>query len=298
VAAEVAFLAMELDAAGRADLSRACIDASVTAADDAPLREVLPFYLCYRACVRGKVTAFQLDQPELTEAQRERARRDAADLFALAASYAEGPTRPALVLLGGLMGAGKTTLATALRDATGWALCSSDATRKALAGIAPGQPEAAAFGAGIYSAAWSERTYAALREHARAALAAGRSVVLDASFSRRDERRAAAILAREADAEMFFVQTVCSEEETLRRLAARWQARTTATEADDAHAPEASDGRPELYQRQRATWEPYDATAEPETRHLTISTEQPPTQALARLLDALRVPTRACWLAG
>ena len=86
VASEVAFLAMELEAAHRPDLSRAFVDSYVTATGDDALREVLPFYMCYRACVRGKVASFQLDEAEVPPTQRESARRQAAALFGLAAS--------------------------------------------------------------------------------------------------------------------------------------------------------------------------------------------------------------------
>src|SRR6266571_3060379 len=55
VTIEVAFLTMELDAAGRSDLSRAFVDSYVAATDDEALRELLPFYTCYRA-VHGSVT--------------------------------------------------------------------------------------------------------------------------------------------------------------------------------------------------------------------------------------------------
>ncbi len=73
VASAVAFLTMELDATGRPDLARAFVASSVGASGDDVLRELLPFYTCSRACVRGKVTSFQLDEAEVPPSQRERA---------------------------------------------------------------------------------------------------------------------------------------------------------------------------------------------------------------------------------
>jgi aminoglycoside phosphotransferase family enzyme len=119
VAGEVAFLAMELDVAGRSDLSRGFVDAYIAETGDEALRELLPFYMCYRACVRGKVLSFQLDEPEISEVQREISRQQALALFSLAAHYASGPSRPALIMVGGLMGTGKSTLARALQQETG-----------------------------------------------------------------------------------------------------------------------------------------------------------------------------------
>ena len=195
VTSEVAFLAMELDAAGQPVLSQAFVESYVAATGDNELRELLPFYTCYRACVRGKVTSFQLDEAEVPEVQREEARQQAMALFTLAASYTNRPTRPILLFIGGLMGTGKSTIAIALQHELGWALFSSDAQRKLLARLNPAQPLAEAFDQGIYSRAWSARTYDSLLEEAGKTLAEGRSVLLDATFLRRTDRQAAARLA-------------------------------------------------------------------------------------------------------
>jgi len=94
VAAEIAFLTMELDSAGRADLGRAFVDAYARLTGDRALYELLPFYACYRACVRGKVLSFQLDQPEVPAEQREAVRREAEALFSLAAAMPAVPPVP------------------------------------------------------------------------------------------------------------------------------------------------------------------------------------------------------------
>ena len=124
------------------------------------------------------------DVPEVSDSQHEVARLQAA-------GYARGPTRPALLLVGGLMGVGKSTLAQALHHELGWALLSSDAVRKRLVHLDSAQPQADAFGQGVYSPAWTARTYNALLLEASTALANGRSVLLDASFIRRTDCHAA-----------------------------------------------------------------------------------------------------------
>ncbi len=296
VAGEVAFLTMELDAAGRPDLSRAFVAAYVRECGDAALPELLPFYACYRAYVRGKVAAFQMDEPEVPTGQREAAREQAQALLGLAAHYAGGLRPQTLLLIGGVMGTGKSTLAAALQRELGWVLCSSDATRKRLAGLAVAEPQAAAFEQGLYSQAWTEHTYQALREEAKETLARGRSVLLDASWARRADREAAERLATEAGAQAVFIECVCPPAVALGRLAHRWDARVAGGAQAKAEASRASDGRPELYERQRAAWEAFNAAREPGLRHLQIETAGALAASVEQALNALGIPRFACWL--
>lgn len=296
VAGEIAFLTMELDAASRPDLSRAFVERYVAKTGDEALRELLPFYSCYRACVRGKVTSFQLDEPEVPAIQREMARQEAATLFALAGGYASGPTRPVLLMVGGLMGTGKSALAGALQHELGWALFSSDTVRKRLAQCDPAQRHADAFGQGLYSQEWTARTYRALHAEANAALAQGRSVLLDASFIRRADRQAVAREAAARGAAAVFVECVCPREMALQRLARRWQAHMEGCRSTTEDASFASDGRPDLYDAQRSVWETFALDMEPQTKHLLIPTTGPLAVTVEQVLDALHIPRFACWL--
>ncbi len=296
VASEVAFLAMELEAAGRYDLSRVFVDSYVAETGDEALREMLPFYICYRACVRGKVCSFQLDEPEVPEAQREAAQGEAASLFALAASYASGPSRPTLLMMGGVMGTGKSTLAGALQHELGWALFSSDTIRKRLAHLDPAQPQADAFGQGVYSPDWTAHTYQTMLVEASAALASGHSVLLDASFIRRADRQAAAHEATARGAQTIFVECVCPREVALEQLARRWKTRVERSQATSEEAIRASDGRPDLYDAQWALWEAFDADEELHTAHLAVSTASARVISVEQVLDALHMPHFACRL--
>ncbi len=296
VAGEVAFLTMELEAAGRPDRARAFVDAYVRASGDETLRELLPFYACYRAYVRGKVAAFQVDEPEVPASQREAARKLAQALFAQAAHYARYLSRSTLLLIGGLMGTGKSTLAAALQRELGWALSSSDTTRKRLAHLDPAQPKAAGFRQGLYSRDWAARTYQALLEEAQAALADGRSVLLDASFARRANRQAAAHLAAAQGARATFIECVCPPDMAQQRLARRWTARVAGGPQASAQASRVSDGRPELYERQRARWEAFNAEQEPGLSHLQVEKAGPLAVSMEQALAALEIPRFACWL--
>jgi predicted kinase len=244
--------------------------------------ELLPFYCCYRACVRGKVLAFQLDEAEIPATQKEAAQKRARALFTLAARYARYPTTPTLLIVGGTMGVGKSTLAASLGRTLGWKVLSSDVARKRLAGVAPTEPHADAYGTGLYTADWTARTYQALREEARAVLRDARSVILDASFARREERLETARLAAEMGARTLFAECQCSREVAMQRLSERWRTRQ-----------DVSDGRPELLDAQAATWEPVTGLEAESTRHLLISTEGPREVAEEQLMKQLLLPSRS-----
>ena len=297
VAAEVAFLTMELDAAGRSDLARAFVDAYVEKSGDTGLRELLLFYSCYRACVRGKVRSFELDEPEVSQAEREAARQEAQALFQLAASYASGPTGPVVLMIGGLMGSGKSTIAMRLEQELGWEVISSDVTRKRLLAeqsAAAINTTSAAFGAGAYQKAWTNRTYAALVRAARSRVDEGRSVILDATWSSRAHRQRATTMAMRHGARPIFMECVCPREVALERLARRWQAKTSGLLSADAPSA-ASDGRPDLYDAQEDRWQPYDREVESSLAYHALGTTPPVTVTVEAALDALEAPHHVRW---
>ena len=88
VAAEVAFLAMDLEFHGRADLAEHFIDRYVEYSGDRGLLALLPFYKCYRAYVRGKVTSFRLHDPNIPAGEKAEAEALAKRYFRLAMEHA------------------------------------------------------------------------------------------------------------------------------------------------------------------------------------------------------------------
>jgi len=87
VASEVAFLSMDLDRYRRPDLSKVFYDAYVEASGDKELMQLLSFYKCYRACVRGKVESFKLDDPLISQGEKDAILLVAKRYFELAESY-------------------------------------------------------------------------------------------------------------------------------------------------------------------------------------------------------------------
>jgi aminoglycoside phosphotransferase family enzyme len=87
VAADVAFLAMDLDHYGRRDLSETFVKAYIKESGDQELIKLLNFYKCYRAYVRGKVGCFQYDDPQIPTGEKEKIKARAHSYFELAESY-------------------------------------------------------------------------------------------------------------------------------------------------------------------------------------------------------------------
>ncbi len=89
VASDIAFLAMDLDFKGRSDLSTFFVERYVRYSGDQKMTKILPFYKCYRAYVRGKVTSFKLRDPNVISEEKNVAMKEAKAYFELASTYAK-----------------------------------------------------------------------------------------------------------------------------------------------------------------------------------------------------------------
>ena len=87
VASEIAFLAMDLDYHGHPDLSQHFVRTYQEISGDQEVDQLIDFYKCYRAYVRGKVESFKLDDPHIPEEEKTRVLATARRYFELAESY-------------------------------------------------------------------------------------------------------------------------------------------------------------------------------------------------------------------
>ena len=185
---DVAFLVMGLNLQGRRDLGREFLEAYIHAAGDSQGMDLVPFYTAYRGVVRGKVEGLKLDRVEIAEADRKTAFTESRGSWLLALGELDAPKRrPCLLLVAGLPGTGKSTLARTICDHANLQLIRSDVVRKELADVAASSQTD--FGEGIYTAKWNRRTYEECLRQALRLLFEGERVVVDANFRIEADRR-------------------------------------------------------------------------------------------------------------
>ena len=194
---DAASLAMDLEHLGRPDLAATFLRSYRDISADRWPESLAHLYIAYRAAVRAKVAVILAGEGDRwNRAQVDKAR----SLLGQAVAHLKtGTVR--LVLVGGLPGTGKTTLAHRLSMATGWPVLSSDVVRKRLAGLDPEADASAAFGAGIYSDVMTATVYEELLGEAEVNLTMGQSVIIDASWIRQCWRDAAREVAERCLAE-------------------------------------------------------------------------------------------------
>lgn len=274
VAADIAFLAMDLDWHGRVDLGELLLALYAEASSDFDLYSVVDFYASYRAFVRGKIAVFGARAAPVGS-ERERALHDQARRYfrlALSASR-RSVLQPSVVAVAGLIGVGKSTVAAHLVEALSAPVVCADRTRKAMLGLAAeAHAEGGTFG-GAYDLGFTARVYDEVFRRAAVVLASGRPVVVDASFRSRAMRARARDLARTSHVPFRLVECRAPDEVCLARLAAR------------AAGPSVSDGRAEIFDDFKRSFEPITELAPDE--HLVLETQLPLEQTRAILDEAV-----------
>jgi hypothetical protein len=219
VMSDVAFLVMDLQHRERADLAFRVLNAYLEKTGDYGGLNVLGFYLAYRAMVRAKIACFQANQAEYREYAR------------LARSYFCKP-RPALVVMHGLSGSGKSTVSQALVESVGAIRIRTDVERKRIHGLEPEGESHSAIDAGLYAPNQTQQTYHRVRDLARRVLTAGYIAILDGAFLKRWQRDLAHTLADDLKIP-FLIVDLPADVATLReRLTARIEKGPDASEAD------------------------------------------------------------------
>lgn len=183
---DLAFLLMDLWRARRRDFANLALNRYLDHCDETDGLPLLPLFMSLRAMIRAHV-----------DAARD-CRVEARAYYDLAGELLRAPA-PRIVAIGGLSGAGKSSvaahLAPELGAAPGARVVNSDRLRKQMFGVAPTArlPQTA------YASEVSARVYASMFDEARRVAKSGWPAIVDAVFDRLEDREAIEGIARGLD---------------------------------------------------------------------------------------------------
>lgn len=277
---DMAFLAMDLVFHGHRQLADVLASTYIRSRSDTEGAALLPFYVAYRAAIRGKVEGIELFEKEISEDERSAIRKSAMGHWLLALGELEKPEqRPSLVLIGGLPGSGKSTLAHGLAERGHFKVIRSDVVRKQLAGLDPNTSARGEFNEGIYTPEWTARTYAECLEQAKRSLFEGERVIVDASFADEGHRREFMVVGKDLCVPTLFLLCKSSPEVTRERLKSR--------------KGDASDADHDTYERIAGHWQA--VTPQTQASLHEICTDGSPNEALTEAIEILQSKAVRCY---
>ncbi len=231
VMSEAAFPVMDFADRNRADLGWLFLNAYLERTGDYGGLGVFRFYAAYRAMVRAKVHLLRAQQPHALPEDKARLTTAYRDYVRLAAGFAE-PGRPAVLVMHGLSGSGKSTVAQQLLQSLGAIRIRSDVERKRLQGLDALARSGSGIGTGLYSEEATQAAYRHLAGLARIIVLAGLPVIVDAAFLRRRQRDEMRGLAAGLRVPFAIVSVEAGEQTLCARLAQRGARGADASEAD------------------------------------------------------------------
>ncbi|MDH3220380.1 MAG: AAA family ATPase [Gammaproteobacteria bacterium] len=185
---EAAFVAMDLHARGYPACCWRFLNRYFANTGDYAATELLRYYFVYRALVRAKVEALRVDQQSCDRDGHREYFAPAIDYIELAHQWA-GSHRAGLIVMHGLSGSGKSTVAARLVEALGAIQIRSDVERKRLFYYAATDDSGSGLNQGIYSAEATQATYRRLADLAAKIIEAEFTVIVDATLLHESQRR-------------------------------------------------------------------------------------------------------------
>jgi len=234
VADEIALLSSDLLARNRPVRAHAFQGGYLAESGDYQACRVLKLYQAHRALVRAKVAALAA-AGAADESERRPLHDEHSRLVDCARDFLDSrAARPALVLMCGLSGSGKTWLARQLAPRLSAVHLRSDVERKRAAGLAPLSASHSEIGGGLYAPQNSEAVYEGLAQTAEDVVAGGYTALVDASFLSRAQRARFHTLARRLAVPLHLVLCEAPLAVLRARITARAQTARDASEADTA----------------------------------------------------------------
>jgi len=231
---EAAFLVMDLEVRGRADLASRFLNGYLEAGGDYAGLPLLAWYKAYRAMVRAKVARIRAAQGGLAAAERAAALADYRRYLDYASLAMAPPSRRGLLLTHGFSGSGKSHFARMLVEHLGAVRIRSDVERKRLHGLGALMRSGSGLETGIYAQQATEETYGRMESLARSVAQAGMTVIVDATFLKRRQRDRFRAAAQALDLPFAILDCRAPEALLRERLARRQQAAADASEATAA----------------------------------------------------------------
>jgi len=267
VCADVTFLAMDLERLGRVEAAIRFLGDYQELADDRFPPTLVHHYLACHAYVRAKVACLRSAQGA------DGAEAEAKGLQTLALDHLRR-ARVKLVLVGGLPGCGKSTLAAGIAAAAGLTVLRSDAIRR---GVSEPAAEAATTAGGTpgycegrYHPTVTATVYQELLRRAEHSLGLGESVVLDASWIAAPWREAARSVADRTASDFIELRCHANPEDAAARVSRRLSEHADPSEAT-----------PEVGVAMGRSMDPWSSA-------IVIDTSKSePREAVAQALDAL-----------
>ena len=261
---DISFLAMDLDYMNYPFLSSYFIKKYVEKSYDTGIFDVLNFYKSYRAYVRGKVNGFRLNDSTINEKEKKQIIETAKKYFDLSHYYASLFSldligkKSLLFMVCGLTGTGKSTMALKIAVDYHAHQINTDIVRKELAGIDKFERHHNKFNTGLYSPDKIDFTYEKVIETVADLLKKGENVVLDATFQKKKYRDMVKKVAGDYNTILLSIQCICPDDVVKKWLKERLKKKSV------------SDGRWEIYQKQKETFESFVT----EEDHITVDTSE------------------------
>ncbi len=228
---EIAFLTMDLCFRKNSKLSQKFLRSYLEHSGDYEGLRLLRYYQVYRAMVRAKVAAIQMQSKEGTP-QFKSFYKKVKTLIEFTYRLLVEPER-FLCITYGVSGSGKTTASQLLMEQSRAIVIRSDVERKRLFGLGVLEESRSNLNQGIYEESATRKTYLKLLQLAHAILKSGHSVIVDASFLDKEFRDLFLKLGREEEVKTYLLNCPQLNEDFLEeRIVSRSLQSRDASEAN------------------------------------------------------------------